>query len=396
MDYPISRKYLFTATLAFWVAALAGCGGGGGKVAGGASPSTPPPPPSGPAPSGNLSEAENRSIALSGQAAPTGSLANDEAFANRLVQELQTRWTPALRDAATVYGTFPYVQGPFDAPRWTTAPLDLPPTEYGTVLASGEQVLARVYRCDFAFDPTYAGSALAAISNVPALDALTAPQRAALSLDAFTTNLLSAVSINRFAARSVFHRPGQITIGDSTISTMERCESRRYGTDLPVKGELSVTTGQVDATLIATPAAGDQIVSNTISLTTILANTAARPLSGTYFAHFSNRSLVSIVRNDLRIFNNLTLDILDTGSIVQQASMFVPVPGANVSGTVAPPTLRVSYDKWKLDSVGDRAIAGIVTVTDGANASATITATGPAYVINIKVGAKVNTYTINP
>ena len=314
MELLNGRNRVVAASLALLAVGLAACGGGGGDTGDANAPS----PPSGP------SATASRAIVLLRQTTPTGSLAADEGFAAGLVQALQAHWTPALRDAATAYSTWPFFQGPFDAAGWNSVPISQPPVDYGAVLASGVQLVARGYRCDLAFDPTYAGDLSAIFVPVPALDALTVAQRSALSLDLFTNDLLLAVSANRLAIRAIFERPGQVTVGDSTVLVMEQCDNRKYGSGLPPDGELSVTTGRVEAALVAM-AAEDQVVSNTFSLATSSADGRATSTMGTFFAHFANRSLVSLVRDDVRV------------SAVRPAELLVPAPGSAATGSVPTP-----------------------------------------------------------
>ena len=383
MDLPPIRNRVVAASLAFLVVGLAACGGGGKGDA-------EPPPPSG------SSAAASRAAALSSQAASTGSLATDEGFAAGLVRALQAQWTPAVRDAAMVYSTWPFVQGPFYAVDWRSVPPEQPPAEYGAVLASGAQVVARAYRCERAFDPVYAGGPSAVFAPVPALDALTAAQRSALSLDQFTTNLLLAVSANRLAVRGVFQRPGQASVGDSTLLVMEQCDNRRHGAGLPPDGELSVTTGRVEATLVGMASADDQLVSNTFSLTTTSADARATSKMGTFFGHFSRGVLVSLVRDDVRISNLFFARVSQADPVVRQVELLVPVPGANATGSVPAPTLNIKYDEWTLDWTTGLAVDGTVTITDSGRNSATIKPVGASYEVKIKSGSQERTYTVAP
>jgi len=382
MSFPSRWNRFAAATLAPLTVGLAACGGGGSSDVDGM-------PPSGP------SATESRAVALSVTSAPSGALALDEAFAVSLVKALQARWTPAVRDAAQAYSTFPFVQGPFRALSWNPVPPESAPAEYGLVLASGPQVAARVYRC-VAFDAKYAGSPSAVFVHVPALDGLTPSQRSALTLEQFTAKLSSGLQANTAAVRVALQRPGMVTVGDSSVMEMAQCDSRKHGTGLPAEGELSVSTGRLVTTLLAVPSADDQVVASAHSLSTVLPDFQVISQTGTFFGHFSKGSLLSLVRDDVLVFNSTGAPLSRANPIVQKADLLVPLPGAMATGAVPAPTLRVKYVDWKVNLTTGIAIEGTVTLTDSASNSATIKPVGVAYEVKIKAGNQERTYTVAP
>lgn len=368
------------SALGLLTACLVSCGGGGDESGG-----TAPPPP------GNVAATESRAVALSKQTEPTGVLTTDEPFAVALVHVLQTRWTPSLRDVAQVTNTWPYVQGNLGAADWSSTPREQPPVSYGAVLASGNQLVARVYRCE-SFDAKFSDFDNV-FAPVPALDALTLNQRSALSTTQFTANLLLAVSANRAGAVSVFKRPGQITVGDSFFFEMNECSNRKYGSHLPAEGELSVTTGRVESTLVSMTSINDQLVGSTVNVSTRV-NATTRAVSGTFYV--GGLGSGSVIKDDVRVHAGFVAPLSSAEPLVSQAELLAPAPGAAATGSTPVPTLRVRYDEWRLDLVRGVAVEGSVVVTDRSGNSATITPAGSTYQVTIRSGSQQVAYTVTP